>query len=131
MFSRVIEHMLNFMHMPKSFLIHLYVCASLKWVLDESLSACATKLCSRRVMFFKILRSHHSFFFSCVHLPLNLSTKFALYAMSSQIYGYWTELWFRPFPNFYSSLYTDLLHPEVPKYHNQREFFWYFQLEQK
>lgn len=72
-----------------------------------------------------------AFFFSCIHLPLNLSTKFALYAMSSQIYGYWTELWFRPFPNFYSSLYTDLLNPEVPKYHKQREFFWYFQLEQK
>lgn len=75
MFSRVIEHMLNFMHMPKSLLIYLYVRASLKWVLDESLSACATKLCSRRVMFFKILRSHHSFFFLLHPSPIELIHK--------------------------------------------------------
>ena len=70
-------------------------------------------------------------FFFCVHSSLNLSTKFAPCARSPQIYGYCIELWFRPSLYFYSSLYTDFLNPEVPKYHKQRDFFWYFQLEQK
>lgn len=131
MFSRVIERMLNFTHVLKSFHIHLYVCTSLNWVVDETSSACVIKLYSRRVMVFNFLRSRCSFFPLCVNLPLNLPTKCAPFAVSSQIYGYWVELWFRPFANFCLFLYTTILNPEVPKYHKQREFFWYFKLEQK
>lgn len=123
--------MLNFTHMLKSFFIYLCVCGSQNWVLDKSLSACTKKFCSRRVSFSIFFRNHCAFFLSCIHLPLKLPTKFDPCAMISQIYGYWIEFWFRSFPDFYSSLCTDHLNPEVPKYRKQREFFQYFQLEQK
>lgn len=81
MFSRVTERVLNFTHVLKSFHIHLYVCASLNWVVDESSSACVIKLYSRRVMVFNFLRSRRSFFPPRVSLPLNLPTKCAPYAV--------------------------------------------------
>lgn len=100
------------------------MCATLNWILDESVSTATRKLWSEQLFFFEGFEKELLAFF-CHPASISHGThpKNAMYSQ-----GFWMELWFKPFRNFF---HLSIVNPEVPKYHKQREFFWYFQLEQK